>query len=92
MIAARNETSGEFDAVIFDDGVGEQFLASRLEQILRLGAVLFDELDLENLALADAFDASDVEQFQRALNGFALRIEQTLLQGDDNIGFQDKIP
>ena len=54
--------SDDFDRVVFDDHVGEQSLARLAQLRPRGGAVLAIDLDVENLALADAFDPVDAER------------------------------
>jgi len=51
------------------------------------GAIRTFDLDVKNLALADAGNPADAERFQGAFDGLALRVEDSRLQGDGDAGF-----
>lgn len=76
------------DAVIFNDRIGQKFLAS----FFREGAcVLFGktfERHFDEFADADIFDAGEAERSKCMLNGFALGVENAGLERDVNLGFQ----
>src|SRR4051794_17654046 len=85
--AAFMSSASDLDAVILDDGVREQLVASGLQSLLGTGLVRTRQLDVEHLALPHALDASDAERLQRPLDGLALRIEDAGLQGDGDARF-----
>src|SRR5260370_24802054 len=85
-------TSGDLDRIILDDHIGEQLLAGEAEPLARRLGVGRVDLDVEHLALANAFDAGDAERFQRALDPLALRIEDAALQRDDHARFHGPVP
>ena len=63
------------DLKIFNDGVGEQFFASVPERALTASTSSAFDFHVENFALANARHALDSERLQRALDSFALRIQ-----------------
>ena len=72
---------GERETKLFDDRVGQHFARDPLD----LGLSLFAREatikgDFEILPLADALKSLVAHLFQRALDGFTLRIENCLLQ------------
>src|SRR3954470_21392107 len=75
------------DAVILNDGVGEQLLSRLLQGRLRLGGIAVRDFDIEHLALANARDAIDAERLQRALDCLPLWIEHAGLQSDSDTRF-----
>src|SRR6202453_655956 len=68
-------SSGHFDAVVFDHGVGEQFLGRVFKRGLCGGAIGTLNVDLEDLALSHAGNAAHAKRAQRPLYRLALRIE-----------------
>ena len=63
-------------------------MAGLVERLLRGGAVSAGcEVDFHILAHVDADYALVAHVLQRVLHGFALRIEDGLLWGDDDFGF-----
>src|SRR5208283_5140710 len=88
ITAARIDVLCDLDCVILNDGVGEQPLASLAQRPARGCAILAVELDIENLALAHAFEALDGEALEGALDRFALGIEDAGFQSDDDARFQ----
>ena len=76
------------EAVLLDYRIGEHFARDALD--LRLCFLTADaavERDLEELALAEVVKAALAHLFQSAVNGFALRVEHTLLERNVNVGF-----
>src|SRR5580704_8335294 len=69
----QEKWSFQFDRVVFDDRVGEQFLAHRLDFFPRRGLVAIGKVDLDQLALAYLADASKAERRQRVADRLALR-------------------
>src|SRR5271157_1761083 len=78
----------ELKAVFLDDGVGEDLAGDAIDLGLRVFAAdARVERDLEVLALAQIVDALVPHFLQRAVNGFALRVEDTFLERDVDVGF-----
>src|ERR1700683_1247972 len=73
---------------LFHDWVGENFSGDAFDLRLRLLAVQPPlQRKFEILALADLFQTLIAHLLERALDGFALRIENAFLQRDVNVGF-----
>jgi hypothetical protein len=73
---------------LFHDWVGENFSGDAFDLSLRLLAVQPPlQRKFEILALADLFQTFITHLLERALDGFALRIENAFLQRDVNVGF-----
>src|SRR5688572_13960628 len=70
----------ELNAVILDDHIGEELLGHVPELGRGARRVVLADLDLEDLALADAFDGREAERAERALDRLALRVEDAGLQ------------
>ena len=90
VLAGANQVMNnleEFHLKILDHLVGEQFLAGATQHARRRGAIFCRKFHFENFALPDAVDSLDPERFEGALNGLALRIENSVLEGDDNPRF-----
>src|SRR5580704_12577045 len=83
--------SRHLDAVVFDHGIGKEFLRRVLERRFGAGAVGALDLDVKNLALAHAGDAADAERTQRAFDGLALRVEDAGFQRDGDAGFHGQV-
>ena len=77
----------KFHLKILDHLVGEQFLAGAAQHSRRSGAIFCRKFDFENFALPHAVDPLDAERFEGALDGLALRIENAVLERDDNPRF-----
>src|SRR5690606_31329430 len=90
MTAAFIASLRKLDAVVLDDGVGEQALAGLAQHALGLGPVRRRQLDVEDLALADRADALDAEGLQPPLDGLALRVEHASLEGHGHAGFHGR--
>ena len=56
------DPSTDFDCVVLDDRIGEQALAGLAQPPTRGRLVLAVDLDVENLALAHAFEPVDGER------------------------------
>src|SRR3982074_861026 len=74
----------ELHLEILDHLVGKQFIAGAAQQARGRGSIFRRKFHLEYFALPHAVDAIDAERFESALNGLALRIENPVLEGDDN--------
>jgi hypothetical protein len=73
---------------LFNDWVGENFSRDAFDLGLRRLAVQPPlQRKFEILTLADFFQTLIAHLFERALDGFALRIENTFLKRDVNVGF-----
>jgi len=73
-----------------NDRVGEYFTGDTLDLSLRLVAgETAVERELEILALADVGDCGMAELFQRAVNGLALWVEDSLLERDVYVSFNE---
>src|SRR5205807_6904622 len=59
---------------IFNDLIGEQFLACAAQHSLRRGSIVGSKFDLEYFSLPQAVDTGDAERLERTLYGLALRI------------------
>src|SRR5829696_2785550 len=82
-------SSHHLDAVILDHGIGEELVGGFLQSRFRPRLVAALDLDVEDLALADAGNPADAERAQRALDRLALRIKNARLQGDGDTRLQD---
>ena len=79
--------SQDFDAIVFDHHIGEQFFAGGGERSLGRFGIRAIDFDVEHLALPHGGDSVDAERMQSAFDRLALRIEHTGFQGDGNAGF-----
>src|SRR3954451_12382220 len=68
-------SSHHLDAIILDHGISQELVGSFLQSRFRARLVSDFELDVEDLALADAGHAIDAEGAQRSLDGLTLRIK-----------------
>ena len=76
-------SSGKLDdLVVLDHGVGEELLAHLGEAGAGGAFVGLGEVELDDLAHADALDAAEAEAAERVADGLALRVEDAALQGD----------
>src|ERR1700681_409210 len=75
-------SSFQFDRVVFDHRVGEQFLAHRLDFFARLRRVALVDLDLDQLALADLADAGKAQCGEGVADRLGLRVEHPGLEAD----------
>src|SRR3546814_7391645 len=76
--------SGAFDAVVFDDGVGEQLRAHRIE----IGvADVVGNLELDEAPRADIVDPGKAQPFERMMDRLALRVENPRLERHIDIHF-----
>ena len=71
-----------FDAVVLDHCVGQQLAAHFVALRLGFVRVRFFEIEFDVTANSDAIDAGKSETFQRMANGFALRVENAVFQGN----------
>ena len=79
---------GNFQFVIFDDRIAEELVRGIVDGLLRGGLVRARcEVDLDILADVDAGDAGVAHVFEGGLDGFALRIQDGFLWGDDDFCF-----
>ncbi|CCG40218.1 hypothetical protein PHAMO_190027 [Magnetospirillum molischianum DSM 120] len=77
----------QIDSVILDHCVGEQAAAHGLDRFAGFGGIGFIDVEFDQLALADVVDAEKAERGQRVLDGLALGIEDTGLEGYEDFGF-----
>src|SRR5690606_5749593 len=78
---------GDFDRVVFDHGVGEQFLAHGFKPGTRGRNIRSFQLQVEDLALPDPVDAGKAQSGQGAFDGLSLGIENAVLERDDDARF-----
>src|SRR5690625_2206201 len=83
MIALRIG-SGDLDPVILDHRIREQLLAHIGNLCPRRLGVRSGEIDLDQLALADALDALESQRAKRMPNCLGLWVEHTILQREMN--------
>src|SRR3984957_3833670 len=79
--------SFQLDRVVFDDRVGEQFSAHRLDLGLSRGAVRAVDLDLDQLALAHLADPGETQRGKRIADRLTLRVEHARFEADMNARF-----
>src|ERR1700730_11985067 len=72
---------------VFNNLVGEQFLACGAQHSLRRGWIVRSKFDLEYFSLPQAVDTGDAERFERTLYGLALPIQDTVLECDNDPRF-----
>ncbi len=77
-----------FDVVILDHRIGQQLLAHIGNRGAGRRGVALVEFDFDILALANVFDAAEVQAGEGLLNGLTLRVENTIFQGDVDTCFQ----
>src|ERR1700680_1935803 len=78
---------GQGETELFDDRIGQHFAGDSLNLGLRLFARQSPvQRQLKILPLANAFQAFVPHFLERAVNGFALRVENAFLQRDVNVG------
>lgn len=82
---------GDFDGDVFNDGVAEEVAADFFEFGFGFGEVVAVDLEVDDFADAGGGDAVHAELVDGALNGFALRVENGLLGGDDDGGVKHGI-
>src|SRR5579863_8101065 len=83
---------GERETEFFNHWVGQNFAGDAFDLRLRLFARQSPvQRELKIFSLAHALQALVAHLLERALNGFALRIENTLLQRDVNVGCHKKM-
>ena len=80
-------STDNFDPVVFDDHIGEQFFAGLLQQALGLTSIADRKFYIENLALPHAVDAAEIKGFQCAFDRLSLRIEDAGFEGNGDTGF-----
>src|SRR5690606_28337833 len=78
----------QLDGVVFDDGVGQQFVAHGLDGRPGTVRVGLGNVQLDVLSLTDVFDTLEAQGLQRVRDGPALRVEDTRLEGDVNACLQ----
>src|ERR1700730_2803775 len=71
---ARAESVDNFEAVFFDDRIGENFLGDAVELLLSFVAIPASEVQDEEFALADVFDFGVAQAGESVLNGLSLGI------------------
>ncbi len=82
------QLSFKADAVIFNHGIGEKFLASGFDDNVRAFRRHALEGHFYQLADTHVCDALEAERAERMLNGLSLRIENAGLESDVDFGFQ----
>src|SRR4051794_21726453 len=88
-IVACSRVLQALDAEILDDRVGEKLAAHLLDRGV-LGAV--GEVEFDQLPRADIVDAGKTEALERVVDGLALGVEHTGLQGDEHARFHANSP
>src|SRR5689334_21522871 len=83
--------SAQFDPVILDHGIGQQFLGGAFERRLGAGAVGAFDFNVENLALPYARDPTDAKRTQCAFDSLALRIKNAGLERDGDAGLHESL-
>src|SRR6516165_905163 len=86
-VLSQIELRQNLNPIILDHRVGEELFGCVLQRRLGADAIGAFDLDVEHLALAHVGNAANAERAQRALNGFALRIENAGFQCDGDSGF-----
>jgi len=81
----------DFEAVFFDDGIGEHFFGNALQLFLSFVAVPAIEIQDEEFALADIFHGGVTKAGKSVLDGLSLRIEDSALRHDPNVCFHARI-
>src|SRR5262245_15655329 len=79
-------STDQLHIIVLDQRIGEELVGRLLERGLRALAVASRDLDVEDLALADAGDAVNAERLQRPLDRLALRVEYAGFQGNSDAG------
>src|SRR5271156_4603091 len=90
-IPVRLPSPHHFDAVVLDHGVGEKLFGGGFQCRFGTGTVRTFDLDVKDLALADAGDRVDAKRPQRAFDGLALRVENSGFQRDGDAGFHEEV-
>ena len=69
-------------------------LASSLRHISSMSRVAgaVGEVELDQFAGADIVDAGKAEPFERVVDGLALRVEDSVLEGDEDARFHEHLP
>src|SRR5690606_31990135 len=73
-------TSRYGNAVVLDDGIGEQPVAHRLELGRGPGFVRSGEFQVEHLALANRADPLEAQSLQGLLDRLSLRVQNAVLE------------
>src|SRR5271169_3719226 len=89
-IPVRLPSAHHFDAVVLDDGIGEELFGGGLQCRFGAGAVRTFDLDIKDLALADTGDRVNAKRPQRAFDGLALRVENSGFQRHGDAGFHEQ--
>src|SRR6187431_1974232 len=76
----RSRSSGDLDAVAFDDRVGQQLVAHGLDLRLGLGGVGFSQVELDGAPHPHAGDVGPAQAVQGGLDGLALDVEDAGLE------------
>src|SRR5206468_7217542 len=82
--SGRSRVLEPLDPEIFDDRVGQQ-LAAHILDLAVAGAV--GEVELDQLAGTDIVDARKAEAFERMVDRLALRVEDAVLERDEDARF-----
>src|SRR5579859_3769410 len=87
MDAPRRQSVGQGETEFLNHGVGQHFAGNSFH----FGLGFFQgqpsiQSEFEILSLANAFQPLITHFFQRALNGFALGVEDAFLEGDVDVG------
>jgi len=81
----------EGKSVLLDYGIGKHFAGNAFDFRLRfLPPDVVVEHELEVLTLAQVINALVAHLLERAVYGFALRVEHTFFQRDVNVGFHGR--
>ena len=80
----------ELDGVVFDHRVGEEPGAHFLDLATRGFGIALGQFELDQLALADLFDAGEAERGKGPLHGLALWVENPMLGKDMNACFHSE--
>jgi hypothetical protein len=81
----------QFEAVVFDDGVGQQLLAHLPDAPRRRLLVVRVQGQFHVLADADFADFAEAERVQGVLNGVALRVEHARFDRHVNGSFHRSV-
>ena|SRR5215469_12042695 len=81
----------DFEAIFFDDRIGEDFFGDALELFLSFVAAPAVEIQDEEFSLADVFDGSVAEAGESMMDGLSLGIEDGALGHDPDVSFHGGI-
>ena len=77
----------DFEAVFFDDRIGEDFFGDALELLLSFVAAPAVEIQDEEFSLSDVFHGGVTEPRESVMDGLALRIEDGALGHNPDVCF-----